>query len=58
MIAVNPNYEPKMYAIPGTTAQHWISPAGLLVLKNIFDENKNLTHMWISLGGNGKLKKN
>jgi hypothetical protein len=57
MIAVNPKFEPKMYAIPGTTAQQWISAPGLLILQKIFTENKNLTHMWISLGGNGKQKK-
>jgi hypothetical protein len=42
-----------IYAVGGSTAHFWVN-SGVQVLQKMFRENPNLSHIWLTVGGNGK----
>eukprot|EP01080_Neovahlkampfia_damariscottae_P002667 gene2667-3863_t len=48
----SPNSKVSMFAVGGTTAQQWASSQGIQKLKKIFTNNPNITHIWMTVGGN------
>jgi hypothetical protein len=53
---IKPNASVKRFAIGGTTAAQWASAEGALQIAKIVLENPNLSHIWLTVGGNGKKK--
>jgi hypothetical protein len=45
-----------IYAVGGSTAHFWVN-SGVQVLQKMFRENPNLSHIWLTVGGNGKPNK-